>query len=187
MLSMNFTRQEIPDILLIEQVRFEDDRGYFTETFKESVFYNEGLAASFVQDNLSRSRKGVVRGLHYQAPPSAQGKLVQVARGAVLDVAVDIRYGSPWFGRHVATELGADDGLMLWVPAGFAHGFRALEDDTDVMYKVTAEWDPERERGIRFDDPALCIDWGIASDELLVSAKDEQLPLLADLERDFES
>ncbi len=184
---MQFTPLEIPDVWKIEPVRHTDDRGYFVETFRETVFYTEGIAAPFVQDNQSRSRKGVVRGLHYQAPPSAQGKLVRVLRGSILDVAVDIRFGSPWYGKHVALELNGSNGWMVWIPPGFAHGFLAREDDTDVLYKVTAEWNPKAERGIRWNDAALGIDWGAGGTEEVVriSSRDADLPLLADVPREF--
>jgi len=182
---MPFTFQplEIPEVVLVEAVAFADARGFFKETFKRSAFADHGLPTEFVQDNFSRSARGVLRGLHYQLEPRAQGKLVSVLHGAIFDVAIDIRKGSPTFGRWVGVRLDGEEHKMLWVPEGFAHGFAALSDATDVAYRVTREYAPEADRGIRWDDPALSIDWPI--DEPILSEKDRGHPALADAENNF--
>ena len=168
--------------LLFETRRFADPRGVFAETYSRRDFAALGLTEEFVQDNWSLSeRVGTVRGLHFQRRPHAQGKLVRVLRGRILDVAVDIRGSSPTFGEHVAVELAAGDGRMLWVPAGFAHGFCTLEPNTEVAYKVTAEYAPESDAGIAWDDPVLGIGWPVAPEDALVSRKDALLPPLGDL------
>jgi dTDP-4-dehydrorhamnose 3,5-epimerase len=163
----------IEGVLLMEPRVFQDDRGYFLETFHASTFGGQGIG-TFVQDNESSSMQGVIRGLHLQLPPNAQGKLVRVVHGAALDVAVDLRKGSPTFGRHVAIELSAANKRMLWIPPGFAHGFEALEDHTVFLYKVTDYYNPASEAGIRFDDPELGIPWRTRTP--LVSGKDRILP-----------
>ncbi|MEM9356399.1 MAG: dTDP-4-dehydrorhamnose 3,5-epimerase [Pseudomonadota bacterium] len=176
---MQITSLAIPDIKVVTPKIFRDDRGFFSETFNASVWEDAGLTDTFVQDNhvLSRSA-GVLRGLHFQLDPSAQGKLVRVARGSVLDVAVDIRHGSPTFGQHVSRVLSAENWEQLWVPIGFAHGYCTLEPDTEVIYKVTNFYNPANERGIKFDDPALGIDWTISREQAQMSAKDlENKPL----------
>lgn len=171
----------IPDVKIVTPRRFTDARGYFSETFSDVAWRSAGFQSSFVQDNHVYSiTKGVVRGLHYQLPPAAQGKLVRVARGAVLDVAVDIRRTSPTFGKHVSAVLSAANGKQIWVPAGFAHGYVTLEDETEVFYKVTELYAPHFERGIRWNDPALGIDWRVSECDALLSEKDKALPLLAD-------
>ncbi len=168
---MKATRLAIPDVVLLEPRAFEDERGLFFESFKQSAFEAAvGLAISFVQDNHSISKRDVLRGLHYQSAPHAQGKLVRVVRGAAFDVAVDIRTGSPSFGRWVAETLSADNRKQLWIPEGFAHGFVALEDDTHFVYKTTREYHQPSERTIRWDHGDLAIDWPV---ELpIVSEKD---------------
>lgn len=172
-----FRRLEIADVVLVEPRRFADERGWFAETFKASQFAAEGIPTVFAQHNASSSRHaGTVRGLHYQLPPHAQGKLVTCTRGAVLDVAVDLRPGSPTFCRHAAAELSAANGRSLWVPVGFAHGFMTLVDDTDVTYAVTAEYAPAHERALRWDDPALAIRWPALPARL--SPKDAVAPTL---------
>ncbi|MEM7749863.1 MAG: dTDP-4-dehydrorhamnose 3,5-epimerase [Pseudomonadota bacterium] len=176
---MQITSLAIPEIKVVTPKIFRDDRGFFSETFNASVWEAAGLTDTFVQDNhvLSRSA-GVLRGLHFQLEPSAQGKLVRVARGSVLDVAVDIRHGSPTYGQHVSRVLSAENWEQLWVPVGFAHGYCTLEPDTEVIYKVTNFYDPDNERGIKFDDPALGIDWKINREQAQLSAKDlENKPL----------
>lgn len=173
------TPQSIPDVLLIEAPRFGDERGFFTEVFRESEFRELGIPP-LVQHNHSRSQRGVLRGLHYQLPPAAVGKLVRCARGAILDVAVDLRKGSATFGQHVAVELTDQSTQMLWVPEGFAHGFLTLSDVADVIYKQTGYWSPEHERGVRWDDPTLAIQWPIP--DPTVSKKDAEAPLLGDVE-----
>lgn len=172
----------IPEVILITPAKFGDDRGFFSETYNAQAFRAAGIDATFVQDNQSLSRqKGVVRGLHFQKPPHAQGKLIRVVRGRILDVAVDIRIGSPTFGRHVSAELSADNWQQLWVPAGFAHAFCTLEVDTEVVYKVTDYYAPECDAGILWNDPDLAIDWPVDDADAVLSAKDAALPRLADL------
>lgn len=161
---------EITDLLLIKPNRFQDDRGYFMESFQVNR-YAEIISHPFVQDNVSLSKKGVLRGLHLQNPPKAQGKLVQVLRGAVMDVAVDLRKQSPTFGKHICVELSQANGLQFYIPPGFAHGFQALEDDTIFTYKCTDYYANDKEITIRWDDPQLGIDWPISP--ALISPKDE--------------
>jgi dTDP-4-dehydrorhamnose 3,5-epimerase len=175
-------RLEISDILLFTPVVHADDRGFFSETFRADVAAEQGIAMQFVQDNYVYSRRrGVLRGLHFQTPPRAQGKLVRCVRGSILDVGVDIRKGSPTFGRHVAMELSATNWRQLWVPPGFAHGYITLEDDCEVIYKVTDYYAPECDRGIAWDDPAIGIDWRLPSSEIILSGKDRKQPRLADV------
>ena len=158
-MPFTFEPQSIPEVILIHARRFDDERGFFLETHKQSEFAAAGIPGPFVQDNHSQSAAGVVRGLHYQLPPYAQGKLVRVAVGAAWDVAVDIRRGSSTFGRWVAAHLTAAGGEMLWIPPGFAHGFLALEEGTHLLYKCTAEYAGAAERGIRWDDSTLALPW----------------------------
>lgn len=182
-LSIAVTPLAIEGLLLIEPRRLGDERGYFAETFKSSVLAEHGFTADFVQDNQSLSaQKGVVRGLHFQLPPFAQDKLVRVLKGAILDVAVDIRRDSPTFGHHVAVELSAANFRQLLVPKGFAHGFCTLEPDTEVAYKVTNYYSPECDRGILWNDPALGIQWPVAEDQAILSDKDRRAPKLADMQ-----
>ena len=184
---MNFRRTEIPDVIIIEPVVHGDDRGYFVETFRQDKLEEFlGFRINFCQDNESKSSRGVLRGLHYQLPPHAQTKLVRVISGRVLDVAVDIRKGSPTFGKHVAVELSAENKKQLLVPRGFAHAFVVLEDDTVFAYKVDNYYSPECDRGILFNDNALGIDWKIPHDELNLSPKDTKQPKLADTNDIFE-
>ncbi len=171
----------MPEVKLIQVPRFADDRGFFSEVYNAAGWRAEGLDLVFIQDNHSLSRRaGTIRGLHYQAPPFAQDKLVRVPRGAMLDVAVDIRRGSPTFGRAVWTVLSAENWRQLLVPAGFAHGFCTLEPDTEVLYKVTAAYSAAHDHGIRWDDPALGIDWPVRPGEAVVSDKDRRWPVLAE-------
>lgn len=174
----NFEKLSIPGLVLIQGRKFADDRGYFKELFKQSEYGALG-DYEFVQDNFSVSKKGAVRGLHYQMPPYAQGKLIQVLKGSVYDVAVDIRKSSPTFGKWIGVELSAENDKMFFIPPGFAHGFVALEDDTYFLYKCTAEYDKASEAGIRYDDPELAIDWPL-QEGLVVSEKDLELPYLKD-------
>ena len=168
-------------VLEIRVRRFEDDRGFLSETYNARDFEKAGIGVQFVQDNLSVSpSRGVLRGLHYQLDPAAQDKLVRVARGSVFDVAVDIRRGSPTFGRWTGLELSAKAGNQMFVPAGFAHGFVTLEDNTEVIYKVSALYSREHERAIRFDDPDIGIDWPIPSTEIRLSEKDRAASRLID-------
>jgi dTDP-4-dehydrorhamnose 3,5-epimerase len=176
---MQFTRTKIKDVVIIDPVVHGDERGYFVETFRQDKLEAFlGFNVNFCQDNESKSTKGVLRGLHYQLAPAAQTKLVRVIKGRVLDVAVDIRKGSPTFGEYVAVELSEENKRQLFVPRGFAHGFVVLEDDTVFAYKVDNYYSPENDRGIAFDDPKIGIDWKIASSELKLSSKDTQQPLL---------
>ena len=169
----------IDAVKLIVPIKHADERGFFSETFKEDVLVDHGIDARFVQDNHVASRqRGVLRGLHFQLPPHAQGKLVRCVRGAILDVAVDLRADADTFGRHVAVEISAENWWQIWVPPGFAHGYVTLEPDTEVIYKVTAPYDPQSERGIAWNDPALGVKWPFAADELLLSPKDLKNPTL---------
>lgn len=181
---MNIVETKIPGLLIIEPKVFGDERGFFIETYNEPRYKETGIDGDFIQDNLSQSKKGVLRGLHYQAPPFAQGKLVTVLKGAVLDVAVDIRFGSPTFGQYVAVELSAENKKQFWIPAGFAHGFVTLEDDTLFAYKCTNVYSPEHDRGVKWDDPAIGIEWP-AVGELVISDKDKAQPLLQDIAKEF--
>lgn len=172
----------ISDVKLLTPRIFRDERGFFSETWSRKVFADAGIDADFVQDNHSLSRdKGVVRGLHFQIAPHPQGKLVRVTRGAVLDVAVDIRRDSPTYGRHVSATLSADNWSQLWIPVGFAHAFCTLEPDTEVVYKVTGLYAPECDRGVAWDDPDLAITWPVTAAEAILSDKDKRLPRLRDL------
>lgn len=176
---MKFVSTEIEDVIVIEPQVHGDDRGYLIETFREDKLEEFlGYKINFCQDNESKSSKGVLRGLHYQLAPCAQTKLVRVIQGRVLDVAVDIRKGSPTFGKHVAIELSSENKIQLLIPRGFAHAFLALEDDTIFAYKVDNYYSPECERGILFNDEALGIDWILESDKLNLSAKDQVQPKL---------
>ncbi|WP_373074039.1 dTDP-4-dehydrorhamnose 3,5-epimerase [Sulfurimonas sp.] len=184
---MNFIRTEIEDVVIIEPKVHGDDRGYFVETFRADKLEEFlGYKISFCQDNESKSSKGVLRGLHYQLSPAAQTKLVRVIKGRVLDVAVDIRKGSPTFGKHVAVELTSENKRQLLVPRGFAHGFVVLEDDTVFAYKVDNYYSPENDRGIAFDDLDINIDWKIPHSELNLSAKDKVQPKLNEANDIFE-
>jgi dTDP-4-dehydrorhamnose 3,5-epimerase len=182
---MEFIKTAIPEVILIKPKVFGDDRGFFIETYKKSLFHANGIDVEFIQDNHSKSAKGVLRGLHYQLNPFAQGKLVRCVNGAVFDVAVDIRRGSPTFGKWVGYELSAENKAMLWIPPGFAHGFVTLVDDTEFVYKTTNEYAPSCDRGIKYDDPAIGIEWPQIDGGLLLSAKDQQQPLLAGAEINF--
>lgn len=170
-------------VLELVPKRFGDDRGFFSETYNRQRLAEAGTDLEFVQDNHSYSaRRGVLRGLHYQLPPRAQDKLLRVVKGAIFDVAIDIRRASPSFGRWVAVEISAAKWNQLLIPKGFAHGFVTLEDDTEVIYKVTDFYSPEHDRSIRYDDPDIGIDWPQGLGELQLSAKDLAAPLLADAE-----
>jgi dTDP-4-dehydrorhamnose 3,5-epimerase len=174
---------ELAGVLVVQTGRVGDERGFFSEIWSEAMFARAGLGESFVQDNLSSSRRGTLRGLHYQLLPHGMGKLVRALTGAIFDVAVDLRRGSPSFGRWVGRELSAENGLALWVPAGFAHGFLALRDDTLVHYKCTEIHTPEAERAVHFADPAIGIAWPF--EPLHVSSKDAAAPQLARAEHNF--
>jgi len=184
---MKFTRTAISDVIIIEPQVHGDQRGYFTETFRADKLEDFlGFKINFDQDNESKSSKGVLRGLHYQLPPFAQTKLVRVIQGSVLDVAVDIRKGSPTFGKHVTVELSAENKKQLLVPRGFAHAFVVLEDDTVFAYKVDNYYSPECDRGIAFNDEDLDIDWVLKEEALNLSAKDKVQPKLNETNDLFE-
>ncbi|MEJ2414806.1 MAG: dTDP-4-dehydrorhamnose 3,5-epimerase [Sulfurimonas sp.] len=184
---MNFIRTDIEDVIICEPTVHGDDRGYFVETFRADKLEEFlGYKINFCQDNESKSSYGVLRGLHYQLPPHAQTKLVRVIKGKVLDVAVDIRKGSPTFGKYVAVELSAENKRQLLVPRGFAHGFVVLEDDTVFAYKVDSYYSPECDRGIAFDDCDINIEWQVPHAKLNLSAKDKAQPKLTETNDLFE-
>jgi len=176
-------KSEIPDVLIIKPDIFQDERGYFFESFHEEKFRSYGIDARFMQDNESKSQKGVLRGLHFQNPPYAQGKLVRVMKGSVLDVAVDLRRESPYFGKWVSIVLSESNKWMYWIPGGFAHGFLTLEDNTVFFYKCTHFYHKPSEGSIRWNDPDLNIDWG--SDIPILSEKDQNAPFLKDFKGSF--
>ena len=182
-MSFAFEPLAIPDVILVRPERRGDARGFFSETYRASAFEAAGIRGPFVQDNLARSGQGVLRGLHYQLPPHAQGKLVQVVRGAVFDVVVDLRRRSPTFGRWVGWELTADSGEVLWIPPGFAHGYAVLGDGADLAYKVTAEYQAELDRGVRWNDPAIGVVWPL--EDPVLSPRDLALPILSEIESPF--
>lgn len=178
---MQIEPQAIPEVLLITARRFGDDRGFVSETFKQSRLAEAGVEFPFVQDNHTFSRAaGTVRGLHAQLAPSVQGKLIRVAKGAIWDVAVDARAGSPTFGRYVGAELSAENWRQLWIPPGFLHGLCTLTDDTEIIYKMTAEYDPASECGVLWNDPDLGIPWPVAPERAILSEKDKARPRLAE-------
>ena len=180
--ELKFTPQSITDVILIEPTVHGDDRGYFVETFRQDLFEKAlGYQVNFVQDNESKSSKGVLRGLHYQLEPYSQAKLLRVIEGSVLDVVVDIRKSSPTFGQHVAVELTEKNKHQLFVPHGFAHGFVVLSDSATLAYKVDNYYAPEHDRGIAFNDIKLGIDWRLTMQELHLSEKDKTQPLLSDV------
>ena len=184
---MKFTPQSIPDIVLIESTVHGDNRGYFVETFRQDLFEKAiGYQVDFIQDNESKSNKGVLRGLHYQLPPYTQAKLVRVIKGSVLDVAVDIRKSSPTFGQHVAVDLTAENKHQLFVPHGFAHGFVVLSNSATFAYKVDNYYAPQHDRGIVFDDQDLAINWKLPLELLQLSDKDKVHPTLANAKELFE-
>ncbi len=182
---MKFTEQSIKGVWVIEPQRFGDKRGYFSEVFKQADFDAHVGHVDFVQDNESFSSRGVLRGLHFQRGEWSQAKLVRVSRGTVLDVAVDLRHGSPTWGRHVAVELSADTGCQLFIPRGFAHGFVVLSDVAQFQYKVDNIYAPHSEATLRFDEPRLGIDWRIAQDEMMLSDKDLKGLTLDEMTPDF--
>jgi dTDP-4-dehydrorhamnose 3,5-epimerase len=176
----------IADVRLVRPARFADSRGIFSEVYNRQAYAAAGIDIEFVQDNHARSRnRGTVRGLHFQAPPHGQDKLVWVSRGAIFDVAVDVRHGSPTFGKHASAILSADSGAVMLVPKGFAHGYCTLEADTDVIYKVSAYYAPAHDVGLLWDDPALAIPWPIAPDAAILSERDRRHPTLSELPRAF--
>ena len=184
---MDVTPTSLPGVLVITPKRFGDHRGFFSETWNKRSLADAGVDLDFVQDNHSFSAdKGTVRGLHFQAPPSAQDKLVRVLRGAIMDIAVDVRRGSPTYGQWIGVELTGENGKQLLVPKGFLHGFATLTPDVDVAYKCTDFYDAATDGAVRFDDPDLGIDWGIANSEAVLSDKDAAAPLFKDFESPFE-
>jgi dTDP-4-dehydrorhamnose 3,5-epimerase len=176
---MEFIPTEIPDVILIKPNVFGDDRGFFLETYRQQLFAEHGIDTNFVQDNCSYSHRGALRGLHYQIE-QPQAKLVMVLKGKVLDVAVDIRKGSPTYGQHVSVELSEENKHLLYIPTGFAHGFAVLQDDTYFQYKCSDYYFPQGERGIFWNDPALNIEWPL--EEPILSGKDQNLPLLEEVQ-----
>jgi dTDP-4-dehydrorhamnose 3,5-epimerase len=182
---MNARRLALPEVMVLEPGVFGDERGFFLESYNRMVFLAAtGVEADFVQDNHSRSGRGVLRGLHYQLPPKAQGKLVRVTSGSVFDVAVDIRRASPTFGRWVGECLSAENHRQMWIPAGFAHGFLVLSDVADFLYKATAYYSPEHERVVAWDDPDVAIEWPLQGLVPIVSPRDRQSPRLRDVPAD---
>ncbi|GAO27597.1 dTDP-4-dehydrorhamnose 3,5-epimerase [Geofilum rubicundum] len=182
---MTIKTTPIPGLLIIEPRIFKDNRGCFFELFNDANFHENGIETGFIQDNVSHSVKNTIRGLHYQLAPYGQAKLVQVMKGRVLDVAVDLRENSPTFGQHYAIELSDENKLQFYIPKGFAHGFRALTEDVVFFYKCNAAYNKEAERGINFNDPDLAIDWKIPVGESIVSPKDEGLPSFEEAEKNF--
>ena len=182
---MKLIETGISGLFVLEPKVFKDDRGYFFESYNSQKLTDLGIKNAFVQDNQSKSSYGVLRGLHYQLNPHAQTKLVRVLEGTIYDVAVDIRKGSPTFGKHFGIELSSENNLQLYIPKGFAHGFSVLSNTAVVMYKCDSLYNPQSERGVRFDDPALGIDWHISAKDAILSPKDIANPLLKDAETNF--
>ena len=183
--SPKFIKTEIPDVIIFEPAVFNDERGYFMETYNEKLFADNGINNKFLQDNESKSTKGVLRGLHYQMEPYAQAKLVRVTRGKVLDVAVDIRKGSPTFGKYVSVELSAENKRQLFIPKGFAHGFIVLSDEAEFVYKCDNLYNKESESGLIYNDPFVNIDWKMPIDNLIISEKDKLWPTLDNIKNNF--
>lgn len=184
---MQIEALEIPAVKILTPARHRDQRGFFSEIFSKPVLDELGITLPFVQENFAYSeQKFTVRGLHFQVPPAAQAKLVHVVQGSILDVAVDLRRGSPWFGRHVTAEISAENWRQIYVPAGFAHGLCTLEPNTAVVYKVSSPFAPAHDKGIFWNDPALGIDWPVDANQAIVSAKDSAAPLLADFDSPFD-
>jgi dTDP-4-dehydrorhamnose 3,5-epimerase len=184
---MKAERLAIPEVILLTPARFGDSRGFFSETWQARRYRDAGVEGEFIQDNQSVSAQvGTLRGLHLQIAPNPQGKLVRVVRGAIWDVAVDVRRGSASYGRHVAATLSAENWQQLWIPPGFLHGFCTLEPDTHVIYKVTGDYDKAAERGVIWNDPDLALPWPVAPGQVTLSDKDKALPRLADCEAWFE-
>jgi len=182
---MPFTTTEFPGLLIFEPAVYKDDRGYFFESYNEQTWLKEGLNYHFVQDNQSFSHYGVIRGLHYQLDPYPQTKLIRVLQGKIIDIAVDLRQGSPTFGKHMAIELSAENKKQFLIPAGFAHGFSVLSATAEVSYKCDGFYNKDSEGGIRYDDPVLNIDWQVPLEKAIVSQKDLDLPTFADCRNNF--
>jgi dTDP-4-dehydrorhamnose 3,5-epimerase len=183
---MNIEKTVIQDLVIITPRVFEDSRGFFFEAYNQAQFHENGIKYQFIQDNQSFSKRGVIRGLHLQINPFAQAKLVRVLEGEILDIAVDLRKNSPTYGQHFSVVLSADNKKQLMVPHGFAHGFSVLSETASVMYKVDQQYHKESERGIRYDDPTLAIDWQLDSEEIIVSEKDLILPSFNEIDWSFE-
>ena len=182
---MTIEKTAIQDLVIINPIVFEDSRGYFFEAYNQAKFHENGIMYDFIQDNQSFSTKGVIRGLHLQINPFAQAKLVRVLQGEILDVAVDLRKNSPTYGQHFSMVLSADNKKQLMVPHGFAHGFSVLSETASVMYKVDQLYHKDSERGIRYDDATLNIDWQVAAEEVIVSEKDIILPSFNEIDWEF--
>jgi dTDP-4-dehydrorhamnose 3,5-epimerase len=182
---MKIEKTTINDLVILSPSVFPDERGYFFEAYNQKQFHENGIHYNFIQDNQSFSKRGVIRGLHLQINPFAQAKLVRVLQGEILDVAVDLRKGSPTYGQHFSVVLSADNKKQLMVPHGFAHGFSVLSATASVLYKVDQVYHKDSERGIRFDDPTLNIDWQLSSEEIIVSEKDLILPSFESIDREF--
>jgi len=182
---MKFISTELPGLLIFEPSVFADSRGYFFESYNEKIFLQQGITIRFVQDNQSSSCYGVIRGLHYQLNPLAQSKLIRVLSGSILDIAVDIRKGSPTYGHHFDIELSAENKKQVLVPKGFAHGFSVLSERAEVLYKCDEFYNKNSEAGIRFDDPVLNIDWQVPHDKAAISEKDQQLPSFDECKNNF--
>lgn len=183
---MPFTDTEFPGLFIFEPVVLKDDRGYFFESYNEHTFQQQGIPIHFIQDNQSFSRKGVIRGLHYQIEPHPQAKLIRVLQGKILDIALDIRIGSPTYGKFMSVELSSENKRQFLIPRGFAHGFSVLSETAEVSYKCDGFYNKASEGGIRYDDPALGIDWGVPLAEAIVSSKDLELPLFAACRNNFQ-
>lgn len=182
----NFEKLGIPEVVLVKPKKFGDARGYFSETYRENLFADAGIQGPFVQDNHSRSTEaGVIRGLHFQTHPSAQAKLVRCTRGRILDVAVDLRHGSPTFGAYASAELTEENGHQLFIPVGFAHGLCTLEPDCEVQYKVTGYYDPDADNGVAWNDPTIGIEWPLGNRDPVLSSKDRAQPSLNELPEYF--
>lgn len=183
---MPFHKTEFPGLFVFEPIVYEDNRGYFFESYNEKVFTQENIQARFIQDNQSSSSYGVIRGLHYQLNPHAQTKLVRALAGAILDIAVDIRKNSPTYGKVFSIELSAENKKQLFIPPGFAHGFSVLTERAEVSYKCDEFYSKESETGIRYNDPSLNVDWRIPPEKVIISEKDQNLPPLSECKNNFE-
>ncbi|HTI11867.1 MAG TPA: dTDP-4-dehydrorhamnose 3,5-epimerase [Puia sp.] len=183
---MPFTATEFPGLFIFDPVVLKDDRGYFFESYNEQTFQQQGITTRFIQDNQSFSRYGVIRGLHYQVEPRPQAKLIRVLQGKILDVALDIRKGSPTYGKFMSVELSAENKRQFLIPRGFAHGFSVLSETAEVSYKCDGFYSKDCEGGIRYDDPALGIDWGVPAAAAIVSSKDLELPVFAECRNNFQ-
>jgi dTDP-4-dehydrorhamnose 3,5-epimerase len=182
---MQFIPLAIPDVILVEPAIHGDHRGYFLESYRRDLFAENGIDINFVQDNMSSSSYGVVRGLHYQKNPAVQGKLVRVVNGEVFDVAIDIREGSPWYGKWVGQFLSAENKRSMYVPPGFAHGFCVVSEYAEFHYKCTGYYSPENERSVIWNDPAVGIEWPIPLEKVILSEKDANAPILADADNNY--